>query len=286
MNRDLYAEVTSKVINSLESGVVPWVRPWQGAKGFNAGLPVNFSTGRPYRGINILLLWASGYDDQRWLTYKQAQAVGANVRKGEHGSLVVFYKKLELKDVNASGESVTRSIPLLRSFTVFNVSQIDGLPIDAPIAEPAPITYTKAADILRQANVAHGGNRAFYSPMADLITMPRLDQFNSEADYFATGLHELTHWTGHKSRLARDFNGRFGTESYAFEELIAEMGAAYLCAESGIEYTTQHASYIASWLKVLKSDKKAIFTAASQAQKAADYCTKADTNESGAVLSA
>jgi antirestriction protein ArdC len=279
MTRDIYSEVTAKIIGQLESGVVPWVRPWDNAKGCNAGLPINYATGKQYHGINIPLLWSSGFADQRWLTYKQAQAIGANVRKGEHGSLVVFYKKWELKDTNATGESVTKSVPILRSFTVFNVSQIDGLKEETAPSEPAPITYTRAAEVFAQADAAHGGNRAFYSPSNDRITMPHLDQFHSEADYFATALHELTHWTGHTSRLARDFSGRFGTDAYAFEELIAEMGAAFLCAESGIAYTTQHASYIDNWLKVLKSDKKALFTAASQAQKAADYCLKSTAAE-------
>jgi antirestriction protein ArdC len=276
MTRDIYSEVTDKIIAQLESGSVPWVRPWSNAQGFNAGLPTNYTTGKAYRGINVMLLWSSGYADQRWLTYKQAQAISANVRRGERGSLVVFYKKWDLKDTNAAGESVTKSVPILRSFVVFNVSQIDGLPGDVTPSEPAPITYTRAAELFAQANAGHGGNRAFYSPSQDTITMPRLEQFNSEADYFATALHELTHWTGHTSRLARDFSGRFGTDAYAFEELIAEMGAAYLCADSGIEYTTQHAAYIESWLKVLRGDKKAVFTAASHAQKAADYCKRID----------
>jgi antirestriction protein ArdC len=279
MARDIYAEVTDKIIAKIEAGALPWVKPWSNAEGCNSGLPVNYSTGKAYRGINVLMLWASGFPDQRWLTYKQAQAVGANVRKGEHGSLVVFYKKWDLKDTNAAGESVTKSIPILRSFTVFNVSQIDGLTTDAMPVEPRQITYTRSAELLAQAKVAHGGNRAFYSPANDSITLPRLEQFATEADYFATGLHELTHWTGHKSRLARDFSGRFGTDAYAFEELIAEMGAAFLCADTGIEYTTQHASYIETWLRVLKSDKKAILTAASQAQKAADFCKPIDANE-------
>jgi antirestriction protein ArdC len=279
MARDIYAEVTDKIIAQIEAGSLPWVKPWTNAEGCNSGLPVNYSTGKAYRGINVLMLWASGFPDQRWLTFKQAQAIGANVRKGEHGSLVVFYKKWDLKDTNASVESVTKSIPILRSFTVFNVSQIDGLKTDAAPVEPRPITYTRAAELLAQATMAHGGNRAFYSPANDSITLPRLEQFASEADYFVTGLHELTHWTGHKSRLARDFSGRFGTDAYAFEELIAEMGAAFLCADSGIEYTTQHASYIESWLRVLKADKKAILTAASQAQKAADFCKLIDTAE-------
>lgn len=284
--RDIYAEVTAKIIAQLEAGTMPWARPWNDAKGFNAGLPTNYTTGRAYRGINIPLLWASGFADQRWLTYKQAQAIGANVRKGEHGSLVVFYKQWKLRDVNASGEEAERSIPILRSFVVFNVSQIDGLPEDVKPAETAPITYTRAAELMQQAKVAHGGNRAFYMPSQDSITLPRLDQFKSEAEYHATALHELTHWTGHKSRLDRDFSGRFGSDAYAFEELIAEMGAAFLCAESGIAYQTQHADYLACWLKVLKADKKAILTAASQAQKAADFCTKVSEDEEVSVLCA
>lgn len=284
--RDIYAEVTDKIIAQLEAGTMPWARPWNDAHGCSAGFPSNYATGKQYRGINIPLLWASGHQDQRWLTYKQAQAIGANVRKGEHGSLVVFYKQWKLNDVNASGEKTEKSIPILRSFVVFNVSQIDGLPEDVKPAEPAPITYTRAAELMQQAKVGHGGNRAFYSPSNDAITLPHMAQFKSEADYHATALHELTHWTGHKSRMNRDFSGRFGTDAYAFEELIAEIGAAFLCAESGIAYQTQHADYLACWLKVLKSDKKAILTAASQAQKAMDFALKEESVEEDAVLCA
>jgi len=292
MARDIYTEVTERIIAQLEAGTMPWVRPWANAENAAGSiLPTNYSTGRAYRGINVMLLWSTGCSDQRWMTYKQAQAVGANVRKGEHGTMVVFFKKWELRDANAPADAVTRSIPIMRSFVVFNVSQIDGLKADAAPTEPPVITYTRAAEMMAQATVGHGGNRAFYMPSRDMIQLPALDQFKSEADYHATALHELTHWTGHESRCAREFGKRFGDSAYAVEELVAEMGAAFLCAAAGIAYQTQHADYIANWLGVLKADKKALVHAASKAQAAADFVLKAvDTDteqtEEEAVLCA
>jgi antirestriction protein ArdC len=292
MARDIYAEVTDKIIAAIEAGTMPWTRPWKPGDPSAAGLPTNYATGRAYHGINVPLLWASGFTDQRWMTYKQAQAIGANVRKGERGSLVVFFKPWTLRDVNAAGETVDRSIPVIRNFVVFNVAQIENLPADVAPAEPQPITYTRAAEMMTLAVVGHGGDRAFYAPSRDMIQLPRLEQFSTEADYHATALHELTHWTGHESRCAREFGKRFGDDAYAVEELVAEMGAAFLCAQAGIAYQTQHAAYIASWLKVLRADKKAIVHAASKAQAAADYVTgklgvtRADDSEDEAVLCA
>jgi antirestriction protein ArdC len=288
--RDIYAEVTDRIIAQLEAGTAPWARPWSSIKGANVGgLPVNYATGRAYRGINVFMLWASGFDDQRWLTYKQAQAIGAHVRKGEKGSLVVFFKPFAITDKN-DPESKEKTIPVMKSFTVFNVAQIDGLPEDVAPVAPAPITYTRAAEMQALATITHGGDRAYYSRGSDAIRLPHLAQFASEADYHATALHELTHWTGHASRCAREFGKRFGDDAYAVEELCAEMGAAFLCASAGIEYQAQHASYLASWLKVLKADKKAIVHAASKAQAAADFVLaaigKADAEDDESVLAA
>lgn len=279
MARDIYQEITDKVIERLETGAAPWVRPWDasGTSGAAAfGIPQNWATGRAYRGANVLLLWMSGYADQRWLTYKQAQAVGAQVRKGEKGTQVILFKPWSVKDVNAKGETEERSIPVIRSFTVFNVDQIDGLPAKGEPAEPitkeeAALRYEEAARVFSQAKCTHGGDRAAYSPLADRILMPVLEAFESEEAYWGTALHELTHWSGHETRCDRSVLNRFGTEAYAREELVAELGAAFLCGSLGIPYTTRHADYIASWIKVLQGDRKAIVQAASLAQKAADY---------------
>lgn len=280
MARDVYQEITDRIIDQLETGVAPWARPWNAKDA--GGMPRNYTTGRAYRGVNVLLLWATGYPDQRWLTFKQARDAGGHVRLKEKGTQVILFKPFAIREAGAGpdGGDKERTIPLIRSFTVFNVAQIDGLPAEVPagpVAEPEPITYTLAADLMRQANVGHGGNRAYYSPMADVIQMPERVAFESEAAYWGVALHELTHWSGHESRLDRLGKlSRFGTEAYAREELVAEMGAAFLCAQAGIGYATRHADYIASWLKVLKGDKKAIVQAASLAQAAADFINPAE----------
>lgn len=277
MATDLYQVVTDRIIASLERGVAPWVKPWNAADR-NGGFPYNAASGKPYRGINVLLLSCSAYPTAGWMTFKQARDLGGHVRKGEHGSMIVFYKPFAVKDRNAQpdadGNQPERLIPLLKSFTVFNVSQIDELPakyygtVDAPAERP---THAVADAMLALATVRHGGDRAFYSPSHDSIQMPQPAQFASIPEYYATGLHELTHWTGHASRCAREYGKRFGDTAYAREELVAEMGAAFLCAHAGIDGRLQHAEYLANWLGVLKADKRAIVVAASHAQRAADY---------------
>lgn len=270
--RDLYAEVTTKVIAQLEAGVAPWIKPWtNGAT--DASLPYNYLTKRAYRGVNVLLLWAAAYPNNAWLTYRQAQQLGAHVRKGERGTTIVFYKPFKVRDTNANGEKVERTIPLLRAFTVFNIAQIENLP---EVAAPAPVkaNFAAAAAAMAQAHIVHSGNAAHYVPWHDYIEMPTLDKFRSESDYYSVGLHELTHWTGHAKRCAREFGKKFGDETYAREELVAEMGAAFLCARFGIEGKLQHAEYLKNWIDVLKSDKRAILTAASAAQKAVDFITQ------------
>lgn len=293
---DLFQEVTDSIIAQLEQGAAPWVKPWNGDGGHPgaSNVPRNHLTGKAYRGINTLVLWVSaaarGYTSGRWITYKQAQSIGAQVRKGEHGTRIAVYKPWELRDVNDAGEETRKTVPVLRAYTVFAVEQCDGIELPAPIATPEPIEsrHAQADAVLAQAVIMHGGDRAFYSPAADQITLPVQCAFESPAAYYATALHELTHWTGHKSRTARDFSGRFGTEAYAREELVAELGAAYLCAHLGIVGRLQHAEYIASWISVLKGDKKAIFTAASAAQKAVDYALRAEneTEDEGEALAA
>ncbi len=281
MNHDIYQTVTDQIIAALEQGAAPWVRPWS-----TAGMPRNAVSGREYSGINLVLLAMSLYASPLWLTYNQANAAGAQVRKGEHGTTVVFYKSLRLSDVN-NPESKEKSIPLLRSFTVFNVQQIDGLPDKYTLVNKPQLDSfadnDQAEIYLSKASVEYDKGRACYIPSTDVIWMPSKTDFKSIQDCYATSLHELIHWTGNRSRLARDFNGRFGDAAYAFEELIAELGAAFLCAHCNIDGQLQHASYIQSWLKVLKSDKRAIFTAAAAARKASEYVTGKQEDEQQAA---
>jgi len=276
---DLYEAVTARIVAALEAGTPPWIRPWSTDPADPA--PCNHATGRPYRGVNVLLLNlqadACGYERNRWLTFRQALALGGHVRKGESGTPVVFFK---LKEVRAEaqtpeGEAEARVYPLLRTFTVFNAAQIEGLPADA-LARPAPSEWSPleaAENVLwtSGAEIHHGGSKAFYSPSQDRIQLPPRSAFSEARDYYATALHELTHWSGHPTRCNRPLMPRQAIEAYAFEELVAEMGAAFLCAQVGIPGRLEHASYIESWLKALRSDKRLIFTAASRAQAATDY---------------
>lgn len=278
MNKDIYQTITDQIIAALEQGAAPWVKPWS-----TAGLPRNAVSGREYSGINTILLAMSPYGSPLWLTYNQAKAAGGQVRKGERGTGIVLFKPFNVTDVN-NPIAPEKSIPLLRSFTVFNVQQIDNLPEKFILVNKPQLDsfeYNKEAEMyLGKAIIEHGKSKACFIPSADVIYMPSKFYFKSESDYYATGLHELTHWTGHKSRLARDFSGRFGDGAYAFEELIAELGAAFLCGHCGIDGQLQHANYIQSWLKVLKNDKRAIFTAAAAARKASEFVTgKQEQNE-------
>ena len=279
MNKDIYQQVTDTIIAALETGTAPWVKPWA-----SCGAPRNAVTGRAYTGINTLLLAMSPHANPLWLTYKQAKAAGGTVRKGEHGTQVVFFKPLKVEDKGAeNADDKGKIIPLLRMFTVFNVQQIDGLPekyTEAPQSQIDSFTANdKAEALLAQATIQHGKSSACFIPSRDVIHMPNKTDFKSVPDYYATGLHELTHWSGHKSRLARDFSGRFGDSAYGFEELIAELGAAFLCAHCAIDGQLQHDSYIASWLQVLHSDKRAIFTAAAAARKASEFLVGVDAEE-------
>ncbi len=265
MKNDIYQTVTNKLISELESGAAPWVREW------DSGLPVNAVTGRPYSGINVLILWAAaeekGYSSHEWMTYKQAQEKGWQVRKGEKSTQVVFYKQI-VKEGDEGEEPEIRRV--MRVFNVFNRDQVDGMP--EPKASGAEVMRFEAAEALIQASGAtvETGEPA-YAWRRDVVMMPEIVKFHSTAGYYATFLHELTHWTGHASRLARPLDNRFGTPEYAFEELVAELGAAFLCAELGIPGQVRHAGYIESWIGVLKQDKRAIFRAAAAASRAADY---------------
>lgn len=279
-HRDLYAAVTQQIIAALEAGTAPWSCPWQG-QGLDSR-PANATTGRPYRGINTLLLnlqaLMQGFVHARWLTYQQALSVGGQVRRGERGTTIVFFKLHEVGGEPAStGQAPDRRlVPLLRAFTVFNVEQVEGLPqeLSGRIQRPQHWQPVQAADQLLAASgahVQHGGSRAFYAPVPDRIQLPEPGAFQAAADYYATALHELTHWTGHPTRCNRPLGRRHGLEAYAFEELVAEIGAAFLSNHCGLVGEVQHASYIAEWLQALRNDKRLIFTAAAQAQRAADF---------------
>lgn len=274
--KDLYQEVTDKIIAQIEGGKLPWIKPWTDSG--HGGMPYNAISGKPYRGINTMLLFAPA-PGEGWLTYKQASDVGAQVRKGEKGSMIVFFKPWKIEDKNAPADSdnKTKTIPILKSYTVFHTSQVDNLPskyLPVPAAPmPEKVRIEAAEKLLEQATVSHGGDRAYYRSATDSIQLPYQDQFKSVDDYYATALHELTHWTGHATRCAREYGKRFGDQAYAREELVAEMGAAFLCTKTGITGQLQHAAYLQSWLTILKSDKRAIVIAAGAAQKAADFVT-------------
>lgn len=271
---DIYQTVTDSIIAALETGVKPWACPWQRTPGMS-GLPSNYATGMGYSGMNIMLLWCSaseqGFNDSRWMTYKQAKAEGGQVRKGEHGTTAIFYTMLERE--NNEGE--TEYIPMLKTFTVFNVEQIDGLTLSDEAVFPAetfePLPQAEALFRNSGATIIAKGQNAFFAPSTDEIYLPERRLFSDAANFYATGMHELVHWSGAKSRLNREMKGKFGSEDYAFEELIAELGSAFLMADLGIVGEVQHESYIASWLKALRNDKRYIFKAASAASKAHRY---------------
>lgn len=281
-SRDLYQAVTDRIIAALEGGKKPWRKPWTNAAGAD-GLQLR-SNGAEYRGINQLLLTLTamdrGYSAPYWITFKQALELGGNVRKGETSTEIVFYKKLTVQDRDApEGEESKKQIPMLRSYRVFNVEQCEGLPERFTVQPAAPVVDGKQRDEAAEAAlrssgalIREGGNRACYSPGADVVLMPTFDQFAAVSGFLATLAHELTHWTGHRSRLDRLKHTPFGTPDYAREELVAEIGSAFICARLGIpgEHIDNHAAYLQSWLGVLRADKRAIFKAAALAQSAAD----------------
>ncbi len=269
----VYESVTRSIIAELEQGAAPWVKPWKGGKRVGI-MPANAVTGRCYSGINIPILWHAAdvrsYPTNAWLTFKQALEKGACVRKGEKGTQVVFTKRLSVKKDDDADEE--RQISMLRASTVFNVAQVDSF--DTPDTTAAPAPPAGAVDALAAAtgaDIRHGGDRACFVPSKDFIALPNPSTFENEGHYQATKLHELVHWSGHETRLNRDLRNRFGTRAYAAEELVAELGAAFLCAHLGVQGELRHAGYIGNWLELLKSDDRAIFTAASKASQAADY---------------
>lgn len=285
MKKDIYQTITNRIIADLEKGVRPWMKPWSVANGAGRiSLPLR-ANGIPYRGINILMLWSQaiekGYASPHWMTFKQAKELGAFVRKGEQASEVVYASTLSRTETDAhTGEESERNIPFLKSYAVFNAEQIDGLPetfLSLPAKTLDPMQRIERAEAFVRAtgaDIRHGGGKAYYHVAEDRVQMPLFETFVDAESYYATVAHELTHWTRHKTRLDREFGRkRWGDEGYATEELVAELGAAFLCADLELtpEVRDDHASYIANWLTVLKNDKRAIFTAAGYAQKAADY---------------
>lgn len=272
--KDIYHTFTDNIIAALEAGVKPWSCPWQRVSGMS-GLPSNYATGVAYSGMNILLLWSSaskqGFSDSRWLTYKQALAAGGQVRTRERGTTAIFHTTLEKE--NDAGK--VEHIPILKTFTVFNVQQIDGLPqtTETVSSEATFDPMLQAENLFRKsgANIIEKGQNAFFRSTTDEVWLPERRLFSDAANFYATGLHELVHWCGGKKRLNREMKGKFGSEDYAFEELIAELGSVFLMADLGIVGEVQHESYIASWLKALKNDKRFIFKAASAASKAHRY---------------
>ena len=278
----LYDDVTARIIAELEAGRFPWVQPWSNSAA-SPGLPKNATTGRAYSGVNVLILWgaviARAYPNQGWLTFRQALAAGGCVRKGEQGVTVCYADRFTPeaeKQRSAEQGDDARSIPFLKRFVVFNVAQCDGLPeqysTDAPpLPERELVPIAENLIAATGADFRIGGARAFYSPSGDFVQVPPQPAFPNQIDFYRTALHELGHWSGHASRLARSFGGRFGDSAYAREELCAELTSAYLCATLGIVPTVRHTDYLGSWLAVLREDSRAIFKAASQASKAADY---------------
>lgn len=291
--RDIYQETTDKIIAALERGTVPWHCPWSRYKGF----PKNLVSGKEYRGANVFLLtvsrMAEGYESPHWLTYKQAQEKGGNVRKGERGTLVIFWKLYDkpTTEIGEDGKPKVNRFPVLRHYTVFNAAQCDGveIPADDEIERHEWDAIETAEDLASRWNgptIEHGGDAACYLPSEDLVRMPQRDRFEHPGEYYSTLFHELTHSTGHETRLARPGITNptgFGTDPYGREELVAEMGAAFLCGHCGIDTTTEHnAAYLDGWLNMIKGDPKLVIQAAGQAQKAADLIvgrTFAETEE-------
>ncbi|WP_264312454.1 ArdC family protein [Pseudomonas putida] len=292
---DIYLDVTNKIVSALSQGVIPWIKPWTtSGSSADAPFPINAITRRPYAGINIPLLWAEarlrGYRQDRWLTYNQARKAGGHVRKGEQSTLAVLYKPMSKEAHDEDGQVVRDEqgnvkmvqFALLRTHCLFNIEQTEGLPHEEqqhdegedPVAfiDHAPAERLLAAS---GARIEHPyGDDACYLPIRDLIQLPTKAQFMDVGSYYATALHELTHWSGHRSRLNREgITGghAFGSAAYAFEELVAEMGAAFLCALTGTQGELRHEEYLASWLKILKEDKRAILRASGLAREASEF---------------
>jgi len=281
---NLYDEITNKIIAELEAGRIPWVQPW-GTSAAKAplGLPSNASTGRSYSGINVLTLWGAviehGFPGQGWLTFRQALSLGGNVRKGERGTTVVYADRFvpddEKKRARDTGEEA-QAIPFLKRFTVFNTAQCEGLPetIEAVAPPPPPGMIEPRVEALIKAtgiDFRIGGNKAFYVPALDYVQVPPPAAYFEPINWHRTALHEVSHASGHHSRLNRDLSGSFGSKPYFFEECVAEISSAFCCAAMGIVPTVRHSDYIGAWIETMRADNRVIVRAASQASKAADW---------------
>lgn len=274
MSTTVYEIITQQIIEKLKQGDVPWHRPWTGE------FPKNLVTKKEYRGINIFLLGCQKYSSPYWLSYKQAQDLGGNVRKGEKSTMVVFWKQVQVKDKEA--EITEKTIPMLRYYRIFNIEQCENIdPKKIPMNDINPDFQPIAAceetvnGMQKRPDIRHRESRAYYRPSEDFVNMPKRETFEKEEFYYSVLFHELGHSTGHSSRLARkDFaEGCFGSENYSKEELVAEMTAAYLCGYTQIVQKTidNSAAYIKSWLRKLQDDPKMVILAAAQAQKATDF---------------
>ena len=281
---DLYTRVTNAIIADLEQGVRPWLKPWNAEHAAGRITRPLRAGGQPYKGINVLMLWASAMNQNFsapiWMTFKQAKELKGNVRKDSKGSLVVYADRITKTETDENGEENGRDIYFMKGYTVFNVEQIEGLPphfyaTAAPQIDP--VKRIEAADRFftnTGADIRHGGNQAYYAPEPDYVQMPPFVSFKDAESYSSTLAHEMTHWSKHPTRLNREFGRKkFGDEGYAREELVAEIGAAFLCCDLGItpEPRDDHAAYLCHWLSVLKEDKRAIFQAAAHAQRAVDF---------------
>ena len=287
MQNTIYQEVTDQIIQELEKGAAPWIKPWKS----DNTCEKNIVSKKEYNGINRLILGMmthfKGYQSPYYGSFKQWQEMGGTVKKGEKGIKIVFYKPVSKESITPTGDVEKSAYACLKTYYVFNADQVEGIEISKPVIEPRVYNPAPALDdrILKTgANIKHGGGSAFFSPTGDFIGMPNRDTFQDDSSYYATILHELTHWSGAKNRLDRDMGGKFGSSKYAFEELVAELGAAFLCQDYSIQGELRHAGYIQNWLTCLKENNQAIFKAAALAQKAADYLNGLDalTNQAAA----
>jgi antirestriction protein ArdC len=288
---ELRQDITRRIVAALQNGTAPWRRPWR-TDLTNSGPPANALSGKPYRGINSVLLGLAGYESRWWATFAQVQALGLRVRKGEHATKIVFWRQVERTVANGADVEAFETYPLLKSYFVFNLQQCEGPGVEDFLAVPCtPIPFEDfgpAEQVIAAtgADIRHGGDRAFYDPQDDYIQMPQRQAFESRAAYYGTLAHEACHWTGHENRLDRlNKLARFGNEAYAVEELVASLGSSFLCNEVGVtqaEDLSNEAAYLSAWLNILQADATAIFTASSQASRAVDFILSFSRQDQGA----
>lgn len=293
MKLDIAQLITDRIISELEKGATPWVKPWRTLKGLpGEGMPYNPASGTVYRGVNHFWLGMQPFALPHYVTFKQAQALGGTVKADQKGTPVVYWNVHRKETTGDNGESVTSAYAFIKHYYVFNVEQCEGLNLpDMP--EPPTVDWNsceQADAIVSRLNLSggltHAGDSAYFRPSTDAIVMPAMAAFDSRENYYATLLHESVHASGHESRLKRITPARFGSEEYAFEELVAELGAAMLCAHCGIDGDLRHAGYIESWLKALRNDKKFILSASAKAQQALDYLTNQQIDETAQITEA